>query len=240
MKKKIFVMALMLASSLAWAQSSGSSPGSTDHQQPAPQQNQPTTSNQAPASSGQSSMTGCLKGSDGSWVLVAEGQSTPVTGDSATLSPHNGHQVQLKGMPGSDGSFQVTDVVMIAESCPSPQGDASSGAVAAQNAGDSVVSGAKMVALDTTQAAQSATQSTDNSAAQSNTQSATPQSTAPQSTTRNPQPQPRLRRAIRLPNRINRNYRKRLLRYPCWDCWVSARWSQAWWRAERSNEQGRV
>jgi hypothetical protein len=62
-------------------------------------------------------------------VLVAEGQSTPVTGDSSTLSPHNGHQVQLKGTQASDGSFQVTDVVMIAESCPTQQSDASSGAV---------------------------------------------------------------------------------------------------------------
>jgi hypothetical protein len=209
---RIFFMALMLASGMALAQSSGSGAGSMDQQQPSTQQNQPSTSNQTPTSAGQSSMTGCLKGSDGSWVLVAEGQSTPVTGDSATLSPHNGHQVQLKGTPGSDGSFQVTDVVMIAESCPTQQSDASSGAGAAagasggavggavdagaaatQSAGNSAVDATKTVAQDTTHAAQSAAsdtahaaQSTDNAASSAQSaapQPATPQSATPQATT---------------------------------------------------------
>jgi len=206
---KTFLMALMLASGMALAQSSGSSPGSTDQQQPSTQQpstdqqqpssqqNQPTTSNQTPASTGQSSLTGCLKGSDGSWVLVAEGQSTPITGDSATLTPHNGHQVQVKGTPGSDGSFQVTDVVMIAESCPNQESDASSAGAAAgavagaagasaavvQNTGESAVSDAKMVAMDTSQAAQNPAQSTDKAGSQSATQPTAPQSTAPQSAT---------------------------------------------------------
>jgi hypothetical protein len=144
---KTFFMALMLASGMALAQSSGSSPGSMDQSQPSSQQSQPSTqqsqpstqqnqptTSQNPSSSGQSSMTGCLKGSDGAWVIVAQGQSTPVKGDSSTLSPHNGHQVQLKGTQASDGSFQVTDVVMIAESCPTQQSDASSGAGAAAGA----------------------------------------------------------------------------------------------------------
>jgi hypothetical protein len=124
MKTKL-LLALMLASGLALAQS-GSSPGSTDPQKPSTQQTQPPSgqSSQGPTSSaGQTSMTGCLKGSDGGWVLIAEGQSTPtpVTGDSSTLSPHNGHQVQVKGNQASDGSFQVTEVVMIAETCSKPQ-----------------------------------------------------------------------------------------------------------------------
>ncbi|HEY6274607.1 MAG TPA: hypothetical protein VIX19_21685 [Terriglobales bacterium] len=204
---KTFFMALMLASGMALAQSSGSSPDQqqpstqqppTDQQQPSTPQNQPTTGNQTPTSSGQNSITGCLKGSDGSWVLVAEGQSTPVTGDSATLSPHNGHQVQLKGTQGSDGSFQVTDVVMIAESCPSQQTDASSdagagagaaagavgGAVgatanAAQNAGDSAANATKTAAQDTAHAVQGAAAPAQSPAPQATT----PQSTTPQSTT---------------------------------------------------------
>jgi hypothetical protein len=191
---KIFFIALMLASGMALAQSSGSSPDQqqpstqqppTDQQQPSTPQNQPTTGNQTPTSSGQNSITGCLKGSDGSWVLVAEGQSTPVTGDSATLSPHNGHQVQLKGTQGSDGSFQVTDVVMIAESCPSQQSDASSGAGAvgatdaAQSAGDSAANTTKTAAQDTAYAVQGAAAPAQSPAPQSTT----PQSTTPQSTT---------------------------------------------------------
>ena len=131
---KTFFIALMLASGMALAQSSGS----MDQSQPSTQQSQPSTQSQPSAqqnppstgssSSGQNSLTGCLKGSDGAWVIVAQGQSTPVKGDSSTLSPHNGHQVQLKGQQASDGSFQVTDVVLIAETCPSQQSDASSGA----------------------------------------------------------------------------------------------------------------
>jgi hypothetical protein len=122
MKKKL-LLALMLASGLALAQS-GSSPGSTDQQQPSTQQTQPPSgqSGQSPSTAGQT-MTGCLKGSDGGWVLIAEGQSAPipVTGDSSALSPHNGHQVQVKGNQASDGSFQVTEVVMIAETCTKPK-----------------------------------------------------------------------------------------------------------------------
>lgn len=191
--KKIFFMALMLASGMALAQSSGSY-GSQDQSQPSSQQSQPSTqpnqpsSSQNPTSSGQNSLTGCLKGSDGSWVLIAEGQSTPVTGDSSTLSPHNGHQVQLKGTPASDGSFQVTDVVMIAESCPSQQSDASIGAAAAAGATAGTL---KTVAQQTSSGAQSSTnpqsstsgdQSTSPSQSTSSPQSTSPE-TSPQSTT---------------------------------------------------------
>jgi hypothetical protein len=133
MKKKL-LLALMLASGLALAQS-GRSPGSTDPQQPSMQQTPPSSSQSSQSSTskaGQTSMSGCLKGSDGGWVLIAEGQSAPVpvTGDSSTLSPHNGHQVQVKGNQASDGSFQVTEVVMIAETCTKPRSDASSGSAA--------------------------------------------------------------------------------------------------------------
>ncbi len=116
MNKKI-VLILMLATGMAFAQNRGAPP---DQQQPSQQQTQPTqpsATQKAPTSAGQNALTGCLKGSGDAWVLVAEGQSTPLSGDSSKLKPHNGHQVQVKGAQASDGSFQVTDVVMIAESC---------------------------------------------------------------------------------------------------------------------------
>jgi hypothetical protein len=184
MNKK-FVLALMLASGMALAQSSGSSPGSTDPQQPSTQppsaQTQPGS--QSPTGAGQSSLTGCLKGSDGSWILVAEGQSTPITGDSSTLSPHNGHQVQVKGSQASDGSFQVTEVVMIAETCTKQDASASSGMGAAAGAATGAATGAasdasqatKSAASDTASAAQSATAPktySDQNPSQSSTQSA--------------------------------------------------------------------
>lgn len=197
MNKTLF-MALMLASGMALAQSSGGGYGSTNQSQPPTQsqpstqpsqpttdQNQPSTGNQTPSSTGQSSLTGCLKGSGGSWVLIAEGQSTPVTGDSSTLSPHNGHQVQLKGTQASDGSFQVTDVVMIAESCPTQQSDASSSTAGA--AGAAVGGTMKTVAQSTTspQSNPSGSQSPSSSQDQSSSPSTSPsstQSTTPSST----------------------------------------------------------
>ena len=154
MKTK-FVLALMLASGLAFAQGSGTSPGSTD-QQPAaqqppaqqeqqPQQQPPEQQEQQPqpqqpqeqqpqeqqpqqptepaaTGPGATSMRGCLQQSGEEFMLVtAEGQSTPIKGDSDTLKQHNGHQVQVNGSHASDGSFQVTDVVMISDTCEKPQ-----------------------------------------------------------------------------------------------------------------------
>lgn len=165
MNKK-FVLALMLASGMAFAQSSGSSPGSSDQQQPSTQQpstQQPSTqqpqqpSGQSPTSAGQSSLTGCLKGSDGGCVIVAEGQSTAISGDSSTLSPHNGHQVQVKGSQASDGSFQVTEVVMIADTCTKQEASAPSGTDAAAGAAAGAASGTADATKSAASAAQSAT-----------------------------------------------------------------------------------
>lgn len=175
MNKK-FVLALMLASGMAFAQSGGSSPGSSDQQQPSTQQ--PSTQPQqpqTPAGAGQGSLTGCLKGSDGNWVLVAEGQSTPITGDSSTLAPHNGHQVQVKGSQASDGSFQVTEVVMIAETCTKQDASASAGAAAG------AVTGAAGDAAQATKSAASEAASAAQGATTPQTQTATPQTQPEQS-----------------------------------------------------------
>jgi hypothetical protein len=115
MNKKI-VLILMLATGMAFAQNRGAPPDQQQQQQQ-PSQQQPSTTQKSPTSAGQNALTGCLKGSGDTWVLIAEGQSTPLSGDSSKLKPHNGHQVQVKGTQASDGSFQVTDVAMIAESC---------------------------------------------------------------------------------------------------------------------------
>jgi hypothetical protein len=116
MNKKI-VLILMLATGMAFAQNRGAPPSQQQPSQQQPSQQQQPSTEKSPTSAGQGSITGCLKGSGDSWVLVAEGQSTPLSGDASKLKPHNGHQVQVKGTQASDGSFQVTDVVMIAESC---------------------------------------------------------------------------------------------------------------------------
>jgi len=131
--KKNLLLALVLVSGVALAQSSGTS-GPSGQQQPSAQQpstgQQPTQPPAAPPSAapgsqtatGQGEMKGCLKQSGGNWVLAAEnGQTVNLSGDSSMLKPHDGHQVQVQGTQASDGSFQVSSVSMISDSCTSPR-----------------------------------------------------------------------------------------------------------------------
>src|ERR1051326_4515294 len=161
MNKK-FILALMLASGMAFAQTSGSSgsqstPGSTDQQQPSqqtpstspsttspssPSTTTPSTTDQssqsatsATSSSDQNSVKGCLKQSGGNWVLSADnGQTVNLQGDSSMLKPHDGHQVQVQGTRASDGSLQVSSVNMISDSCTNNQASSATGSSTDQSA----------------------------------------------------------------------------------------------------------
>src|ERR1700744_6497965 len=134
MSKK-FILALMLASGMAFAQTGGT--GSTpDQSQPSQQPTSPSTSSPSTDQSSQTatptstsdqqtSLKGCLKQSGGNWVLNADnGQSVNLSGDSSALKPHDGHQVQVQGTRGSDGSLQVSSINMISDSCTSNQASA--------------------------------------------------------------------------------------------------------------------
>src|SRR6476660_6452431 len=133
MNKK-FILALMLTTGMAFAQtgSSGSTPDQQPSQQPSTtspstspsttdQSNSTTTSTTSTTTSTSdqsNSMRGCLKQSGGNWVLAADnGQSVNLQGDSSILKPHDGHQVQVQGSRASDGSLQVSSVSMISDSC---------------------------------------------------------------------------------------------------------------------------
>ena len=141
MNKK-FILALMLTTGMAFAQtgSSGSTPDQQPSQQPSttvhppvhPPQRPDQTNSTATSTSDQSnSMRGCLKQSGGNWVLAADnGQSVNLQGDSSILKPHDGHQVQVQGTRASDGSLQVSSVNMISDSCTNNQA-ASAGAARA-------------------------------------------------------------------------------------------------------------
>src|SRR6476469_10579527 len=152
MNKK-FILALMLTTGMAFAQTGSS--GSTPDQQPSQQPSttspstSPSTTDQTPStatstSDQSNSMRGCLKQSGGNWVLAADnGQSVNLQGDSSMLKPHDGHQVQIQGTRASDGSVQVSSVNMISDSCtsnqassaaPSDSSAASSGAAASSAA----------------------------------------------------------------------------------------------------------
>src|SRR5262249_42689158 len=112
MTKRILTV-MLLAASMAFAQS-GSSPGSSDQQQPTTNptdqsnpNNQNTTS--TTPSGDQTSVKGCLKQAGSNWVLTADnGQSVTLSGDSSMLKPHDGHEVQVQGTQASDGSLQVS------------------------------------------------------------------------------------------------------------------------------------
>lgn len=129
--KKNGLMAMMLVSIMALAQS-GSSSGAPAQQQPQQQSStqqqqqppatKPGTEPGAQTSTGQTAMTGCLKQSGGNWVLAAEnGQTVNLSGDSAMLKQHDGRQVQVQGTQASDGSFQVSSVSVVSDSCTSPR-----------------------------------------------------------------------------------------------------------------------
>jgi len=133
MNKK-FILALMLTTGMAFAQTGSSGSSTPDQQQPSQQQPSTTSPSTSPSttdqtnstatstSDQQASLKGCLKQSGGNWVLAADnGQSVNLQGDSSMLKPHDGHQVQIQGSRASDGSVQVSSVNMISDSCTSNQ-----------------------------------------------------------------------------------------------------------------------
>jgi hypothetical protein len=96
----------------------------------------------SPTSSGDTSVQGCLSGSDGNYTLTDKnGNSYRLTGDTAKLSEHIGHEVKITGstassnaaagngsgtdtMGGSPGSksLQVSSVKHVSKTCPSGGG----------------------------------------------------------------------------------------------------------------------
>src|SRR6185503_6624332 len=155
MNKK-FILALMLTTGMAFAQtgSSGSTPDQSSQPSQQPSTTSPSTSPSIPStdqtnstatstSDQSNSMKGCLKQSGGNWVLAADnGQSVNLQGDSSMLKPHDGHQVQVQGTRSSDGSLQVSSVNMISDSCTNNQAAAGAGAAAGTSAADQSASSA--------------------------------------------------------------------------------------------------
>lgn len=121
------LMAFVLASGMALAQT-GSSGGSTDQNQsqPTTRSQQQTTSpsdqnNQnapTPSTSGpETVLRGCLKQSGGNWVISQNGQDITLNGDSAMLKPQDGHQVEVHGRQSSGDALHVTSISLISDSC---------------------------------------------------------------------------------------------------------------------------
>lgn len=99
-----------------------------------------TASSQAGQSaSGQKTVEGCLSGSNGNFTLTDKnGMSYQLTGDTAKLSEHVGHEVKVTGMPsagggatggasasagaGSSQSLEVSSVKHVSKTCKSGGG----------------------------------------------------------------------------------------------------------------------
>ncbi len=85
---RILMLALALLCSTAWLQA----------QQDQYPQNPPAGSSQSQASAGQTSVEGCLQGSDGNFTLADNSGTTyQLSGDTSKLSKHVGHEVQITG-----------------------------------------------------------------------------------------------------------------------------------------------
>lgn len=88
------------------------------------------------SASGQMTVAGCLSGSNGNFTLTDKnGTSYQLTGDTAKLTEHVGHEVKVTGMPssgaggdsasagtGSAQTLQVSSVKHISKTCKSGGG----------------------------------------------------------------------------------------------------------------------
>lgn len=98
-------------------------------------------SGQNSASASQKTVTGCLSGSNGNFTLTDKhGRSYQLTGDTAKLSEHVGHEVRVTGTPsasaagasgtagttaagtGTEQALEVTSLKHISKTCQSGAG----------------------------------------------------------------------------------------------------------------------
>jgi Protein of unknown function (DUF5818) len=100
--RQIFLLLSVLILGLSWAVAQDATQGSTSPSRGT----DPNNSGQnAAGSAGQKTVTGCLSGSNGSYTLTDKhGKTYQLTGDTAKLSDHVGHEVNITGNSNSAGS----------------------------------------------------------------------------------------------------------------------------------------
>ena len=127
MRHVLLLSVLMLGVTWAAAQTPGQSP-STD--------SSPSSAGQTAgqASSSHTTVEGCLSGADGKYTLTDKtGTSYQLTGDTAKLADHVGHEVKITGSAGSGSaasagsaaggqSLDVSSVKMVSKTCKSDSG----------------------------------------------------------------------------------------------------------------------
>ena len=130
----LFVSVLLLGLSWSVAQSSTSSSPSSKTASSAQSSDPSSGQTSRTGTSGQMTVEGCLSGSSGNFTLTDKnGMSYQLTGDTAKLSEHVGHEVKITGTSGSStGSasatagaghtLEVTSVKHISKTCKSAGG----------------------------------------------------------------------------------------------------------------------
>src|SRR3954470_1049978 len=100
--RQIFLLVSVLILGLSWAVAQDATQGSTSPSRGT----DPNNSGQnAAGSAGQKTVTGCLSGSNGSYTLTDKhGMTYQLTGDTAKLSDHVGHEVKITGTSSSSAS----------------------------------------------------------------------------------------------------------------------------------------
>lgn len=125
----MIVSVLLLGLSWAVAQSGSTAPSSSYPAQQSSAQGQS-------GAAGQMTVEGCLSGSNGNFTLTDKnGMAYQLTGDTAKLSEHVGHEIKVTGMSGSGASgstassssgtsqsLQVSSVKHISKTCKSAGG----------------------------------------------------------------------------------------------------------------------
>ena len=137
--RKLFLLISVLLLGLSWAVAQDSSTGSQGSNGSA-QSSDSSAGNSGQSSrtgSGQMTVEGCLSGSSGNFTLTDKnGTAYQLTGDTAKLSEHVGHEVKVTGTSGAAGtgasgstetsasgaggqSLQVTSLKHISKTCKS-------------------------------------------------------------------------------------------------------------------------
>src|SRR6266571_3560620 len=92
---RTFVLAISLLASAAWLQAQSQYP-------------QTGSSQKGATASGQTTVEGCLQGSDGNYTLTDNsGTMYQLKGDTSKLSAHVGHEIPITGTP-TTGAQQAT------------------------------------------------------------------------------------------------------------------------------------
>jgi hypothetical protein len=100
--RQIFLLLSVLILGLSWAVAQDATQGSTS---PSKGTDPNNSGQNATGSAGQKTVTGCLSGSNGSYTLTDKhGMTYQLTGDTAKLSEHVGHEVKITGNSNSAAS----------------------------------------------------------------------------------------------------------------------------------------